>query len=60
MFAIRCPYHDSPVLLSLSSIEELRNTSRGIEIGYICSCGHRGTWITGRGAACTPTAPMED
>ena len=48
MFAIDCPCHGRRVLLNLSDIERIDNTSRGIEVHYICSCGHHGLWLTGR------------
>jgi hypothetical protein len=48
MFSVHCPRHRSEVLLPEHSIESLRNTSVGIEIRWVCSCGHRGTLLTGR------------
>ena len=48
MFAIECPRHRKTVLLGLSDIQRLDNTSRGIEVHYTCSCGHHGLWLTGR------------
>ena len=50
MFSIQCPRHGSEVLLSESRIESLRNSVAGIEVRWICYCGHRGSFITGRRA----------
>lgn len=47
MFAIDCPRHGKRVLLSLSEIVRIDNTSRGIEVHYACSCGHHGLWLSG-------------
>lgn len=48
MFAVHCPSHGSRVLIFNSGVERVRNTERGIEVDYRCSCGQRGTWLTGR------------
>ncbi len=48
MFDIYCPDHGSRILLFANDIEEIRNTERGIEVHYRCTCGYRGVWITGR------------
>ena len=48
MFAIDCPSHGTKVLLGLGDIDSIDNTSRGIEVHYTCTCGHQGTWVTGR------------
>lgn len=48
MFDVFCPRHGAMVLLSARSLEDLRNTDRGIEVRFRCHCGHRGLWITGR------------
>ena len=54
MFDIYCPEHGSRVLLFTNDIEEIRNTKRGIEVHYRCTCGYRGVWLTGR----TKDGPM--
>ncbi len=48
MFSVHCPRHGSLVLLSYLEIDEMRNTTGGINVTYTCTCGHRGTWQTGR------------
>ena len=48
MIAVHCPSHDARVLLSFHDVEEMRNTHAGIEVRYRCTCGHRGTWVTGK------------
>lgn len=48
MLSVHCPRHGSPVLLSYLNVEEMRNTTSGIQVTYRCTCGHRGTWQTGR------------
>ena len=48
MFSIQCPRHGSEVLLSESRIESLRNRVAGIEVRWICYCGHRGAFTSGR------------
>lgn len=48
MFTVHCPDHDTMVLLGTRSIEDLHVTTNGIHLMYRCSCGHRGTWQTGR------------
>lgn len=47
MFSVHCPRHGSLVLLSYLDIEEMRNTTTGIDVTFTCTCGHRGTWQTG-------------
>ena len=58
MFDIYCPDHGSRILLFANDIEEIRNTERGIEVHYRCTCGYRGVWITGR-ARDKPQPPEE-
>jgi hypothetical protein len=48
MFTVHCPRHGREVLLSERRIESLRNTLDGIEVGWVCWCGTRGTMLTGR------------
>lgn len=55
MLAPYCPVHRSRVLLSFSDLEGIRNLPEGIEIRFRCSCGHRGTWLTGRVRKGRPT-----
>jgi hypothetical protein len=50
MFAVHCPTHKSRVLIWTSLVEAVRNVAGGIEVDYRCTCGHRGTWRTGRKA----------
>ena len=55
MFSVHCPQHGSEVLLPERRIESLRNTVAGIEVRWVCYCGHRGSFMTGRRA--TPPSP---
>lgn len=48
MFAVHCPAHGGRVLIWTSLVEAVRNVAGGIEVDYRCTCGHRGTWRTGR------------
>ncbi len=53
MFGVDCPDHRGPgigakVLLDLSAIETVTNSTHGIHVSYRCTCGNRGTWRTGR------------
>jgi hypothetical protein len=48
MFSVQCPQHGSKVLLPERRIESLRNTLAGIEVRWVCYCGHRGAFTTGR------------
>lgn len=51
MFAVHCPAHGGRVLIWTSLVEAVRNLAGGgIEVDYRCTCGHRGTWRTGRKA----------
>lgn len=48
MFTVNCPRHGTDVLLSEGAIESMQNTGAGIEVRWICHCGHRGSMTTGR------------
>lgn len=48
VFTIDCPRHGATTLIWPSSIDGIRNTRRGIEVQYHCTCGHRGVYVTGR------------
>jgi hypothetical protein len=48
MFSVQCPQHGSEVLLSERLIESVRNTAAGIEVRWVCYCGHWGAFTTGR------------
>jgi len=48
MFSVHCPQHGSEVLLPEGHIESVRNTQSGIEVAWVCYCGHRGSLMTGR------------
>jgi hypothetical protein len=56
MFDIYCPTHDSRVLLWTADIDSVENTEHGIVVSYHCTCGHRGTWVTGSRAGELATA----
>jgi hypothetical protein len=51
LFTVHCPRHDAVVLIWPSGIDGITNVDGHIEVHYHCTCGYRGTWITGRGAA---------
>jgi hypothetical protein len=48
MFSVHCPRHGSEVLLPERRIESLHNTVAGIEVRWVCYCGHHGSFMTGR------------
>ena len=48
MFVNRVPSMADEVLLPERRIESLRNTVAGIEVRWVCYCGHRGSFMTGR------------
>ncbi|MDX1621556.1 MAG: hypothetical protein R3320_11225 [Nitriliruptorales bacterium] len=50
MLAVDCPVHGARVLIWPSGIDRVRNTGSGIEVHYHCTCGYRGTLLTGRPA----------
>jgi len=56
VFDIYCPTHGSRVLLWTSDIDAITNTADGIVVQYHCTCGHRGTWVTGARAPATVAA----
>jgi hypothetical protein len=64
MFSVYCQKHGSVVLLTTSHIVDLRNTTSGIEVHWVCWCGQRGCYVTGRGDTTQDThadcAPCED
>lgn len=53
MFTVHCARHGARVLIFSSGVERVRNTDKGIEVDYRCTCGHRGTWLTGRTSSAT-------
>ena len=50
LFSVNCTCAESEVLLGLSDIRRIENTDTGIRVHYTCTCGHRGIWVTGKGA----------
>ena len=48
MFSVHCPRHGHEVLLGERRIESLHNSPAGIEVWWVCYCGHRGSFLTGR------------
>jgi hypothetical protein len=56
MFSAHCPRHRSEILLPERHIRALRNTDAGIEVDWVCFCGHHGTFLTGRVRAGARTA----
>ncbi len=51
MFAAYCAECKRRYLLPLSDVLALRRIPEGIEVGFQCLHNHRGTFVTGRGAA---------
>jgi hypothetical protein len=63
MFSVYCRRHGSVVLLTPSHIIGLRNTIDGIEVHWVCWCGQRGCYLTGRRSnphSDAHSAPCED
>ena len=54
MFSVHCPKHGHEVLLGERRIESLRNRQDGIEVNWVCYCGHHGSFLTGRRLAASP------
>jgi hypothetical protein len=48
MFSVHCPRHGHDVLLGERRIESLHNRPDGIEVRWVCYCGHQGSFLTGR------------
>jgi hypothetical protein len=55
MFSVHCPTHGHEVLLGERRIESVHNSKAGIEVRWVCHCGHRGSFLTGRRR---PTSPI--
>ena len=51
MFSVHCARHGGSVLLPEHHIESLCNTVDGIEVRWVCYCGHHGSFTAGRRAA---------
>jgi hypothetical protein len=56
MFSVHCPHDGVEVLLTDRHIEALEHTDEGIRIHWVCYCGERGSFVSGRrqrpGLAC--------
>ncbi len=48
MFTVHCPRHGREVLLSERRVESVRSTTSGVELHWVCWCGHRGSMLTAR------------
>ena len=48
MFSVHCPRHGTEVLLGERRIDSIRNSAAGIEVRWVCYCGHEGSFLTGR------------
>lgn len=48
MFSVHCPNHGCEVLLSDRRIERLVEVDEGIRVDWVCWCGERGSFLTGR------------
>jgi hypothetical protein len=49
MFTFQCPRHGAEVLIWSSDIDDIVNTSEGIDVHFHCGCGFRGVLRTGTG-----------
>jgi len=49
MFSVRCEGHGAEVLLTDQHIEAVTHGEDGIVVNWKCYCGHRGSFVTGRG-----------
>jgi len=58
MFKAHCPRHGSDVLLFADNIESVRNRGNGIELRWVCTCGHRGSSRTGKRRGSIPPWPQ--
>ncbi len=43
MFVVHCARHGRDVLLPEDRIARVRNSGDGIEVRWVCWCGHRGS-----------------
>jgi hypothetical protein len=48
MFDAWCDGHDARVLVTPGQIRAIDNHDDGIVVTFRCTCGHHGTWHTGR------------
>ena len=48
MFSVHCPAHGCEVLLTDRRIEALVEIEEGIRLDWVCWCGERGSFVTGR------------
>ena len=48
MFSVHCPAHGREVLLTTDQIERLEHTDLGIVVHWVCWCGERAWFLTGR------------
>lgn len=48
MFSVYCEAHGSEVLLSARNLEAIDNDEHGLVAHWRCTCGHRGTFRSGR------------
>jgi hypothetical protein len=48
MFSVNCPRHGSEVLLSESRIVGIDATGDGVNVRWVCWCGHVGSHHAGR------------
>jgi hypothetical protein len=53
MFSVHCPQHGAEVLLTDRHIEAIENSDHGIRIHWICYCGERGSFVSGRHGPCS-------
>ncbi len=59
MFSVHCPVHGAEVLLSERRIEALVHHDEGIDVRWVCWCGARGSFTTGRSPARRRPAPTK-
>jgi len=58
MFSAHCPSHGRRVLLGPGHITAIRNGPDGIVVEFRCSCGGRGSYLTGRRSAAPAAADV--
>ena len=56
MFSVHCDRHGAEVLLTADHIETITNGDDGIVVRWRCSCGQRGSFVTGFAHAVTARA----
>ena len=48
MLAVHCTHHQGRVMLPLDAVEALTPAADGVIVSFMCTCGHRGRWMSRR------------